>query len=35
MDVVSDTVPRIAGHRAQDLPGWLAANPEAWAHLKP
>ncbi|MCW2993669.1 MAG: nucleoside-diphosphate sugar epimerase [Conexibacter sp.] len=35
MDVVSDAVPRIAGHPAQDLPGWLAANPEAWAHLKP
>jgi NAD(P)H dehydrogenase (quinone) len=33
LDVVSDTVPRIAGHPAQDLPGWLEANPEAWAHL--
>jgi uncharacterized protein YbjT (DUF2867 family) len=33
MDVVSDAVPRIAGHPAQDLPGWLEANPEAWAHL--
>jgi uncharacterized protein YbjT (DUF2867 family) len=34
MDVVSDAVPRIAGHRAQDLAGWLQANPQAWAHLK-
>jgi NAD(P)H dehydrogenase (quinone) len=34
MDVVSDAVPRIAGHPAQDLPDWLAANPESWAHLK-
>jgi uncharacterized protein YbjT (DUF2867 family) len=34
MDVVSDTVERIAGHPAQDLPDWLKANPEAWAHLK-
>jgi len=34
MDVVSDTVPRITGHPAADLPGWLAANPEAWAHLR-
>jgi hypothetical protein len=34
MDVVADTVPRIAGHPAQDLPDWLAANPESWAHLR-
>jgi uncharacterized protein YbjT (DUF2867 family) len=34
MDVVSDTVPSLAGHPAQDLPGWLEANPEAWAHLR-
>jgi NAD(P)H dehydrogenase (quinone) len=34
LDVVSDAVPRIAGHRAQDLPAWLQANPQAWAHLK-
>lgn len=34
MDVVSDTVQRIAGHPAQDLPDWLRANPESWAHLK-
>jgi NAD(P)H dehydrogenase (quinone) len=34
LDVVSDTVARIAGHPAQDLPDWLKANPEAWAHLK-
>jgi NAD(P)H dehydrogenase (quinone) len=34
LDVVSDAVPRLAGHPAQDLPGWLEANPEAWARLK-
>ena len=34
MDVVSDAVARVAGHPAQDLPGWLAANPQAWAHLR-
>jgi NAD(P)H dehydrogenase (quinone) len=34
LDVVSEAVPRIAGHRAQDLPGWLQANPQAWAQLK-
>ena len=34
LDVVSDAVSRIAGHPAQDLPGWLVANPDAWAHLK-
>jgi NAD(P)H dehydrogenase (quinone) len=34
MDVVSDAVPQLTGHAAQDLPGWLEANPEAWAHLK-
>jgi NAD(P)H dehydrogenase (quinone) len=33
MDVVTDVVPRIAGHPAQDLPDWLAANPDSWAHL--
>jgi uncharacterized protein YbjT (DUF2867 family) len=34
MDVVSDAVPALTGHPAQDLPGWLEANPEAWAHLR-
>jgi uncharacterized protein YbjT (DUF2867 family) len=34
LDVVSDTVPTLTGHPAQDLPGWLEANPEAWAHLR-
>jgi NAD(P)H dehydrogenase (quinone) len=34
MDVVSDTVPRIAGHTAQALPEWLIANPDGWAALK-
>lgn len=34
MDVVSDTVPSLTGHPAQDLLGWLEANPEAWAHLR-
>ncbi len=34
LDVVADTVPRIAGHPAQDLPSWLQANPAAWAQLK-
>ncbi len=34
MDVVSDAIPRLTGHAAQHLPGWLEANPEAWAHLK-
>jgi NAD(P)H dehydrogenase (quinone) len=34
MDVVGDAVPSLTGHPAQDLPGWLEANPEAWAHLR-
>jgi NAD(P)H dehydrogenase (quinone) len=34
MDVISSAVPTLTGHRAQDLPGWLAANPESWAHLR-
>lgn len=34
MDVVSDAVARLAGHHAQTLPGWLEANPQAWAHLR-
>jgi uncharacterized protein YbjT (DUF2867 family) len=34
MDVVSDTVERVAGHPPQDLPDWLAANPDSWAALR-
>ena len=34
MDVVSDAVQRIAGHAPIGFADWLAANPEAWAHLK-
>jgi NAD(P)H dehydrogenase (quinone) len=34
MDVVSDTVERVAGHPAQSLPEWLVANPDGWAALK-
>lgn len=33
MDVVSDTVPRLTGHRAQTLPEYLTANPNSYAHL--
>jgi uncharacterized protein YbjT (DUF2867 family) len=33
LDLVSDTVPRLTGHPAQTLPGFLAAHPESWAHL--
>jgi hypothetical protein len=32
--VVSDAVHRVAGHPPIGLADWLAANPEAWAHLK-
>ncbi|HWI71539.1 MAG TPA: NAD(P)H-binding protein [Baekduia sp.] len=34
MDVVSDAVPSLTGHPAQDFPSWLAANPGSWAHLR-
>lgn len=34
MDVVSDAIPTLLGRDALDLPGWLEANPEAWAHLR-
>ncbi|MDQ3916530.1 MAG: SDR family oxidoreductase [Actinomycetota bacterium] len=34
LDVVSDTVPRLTGHRAQSLPEYLDAHPESYAHLK-
>ena len=33
MEVVSDDVPRVAGHPAQSLPEYLAAHPESYAHL--
>jgi uncharacterized protein YbjT (DUF2867 family) len=35
MDVVSDTVPKITGHRAQTMPEFLRANPSSYAHLVP
>ncbi|HEY6759834.1 MAG TPA: NAD(P)H-binding protein [Baekduia sp.] len=34
MDVVSDAVERLAGHPPIGVGEWLAAHPEAWAHLK-
>jgi NAD(P)H dehydrogenase (quinone) len=34
LDVVSDAVPRIAGHPALTLPQYLAANPGSYAHLR-
>jgi uncharacterized protein YbjT (DUF2867 family) len=34
MDVVSDAVPRLAGHPAQTLPEYLAAHPESYTHLR-
>jgi uncharacterized protein YbjT (DUF2867 family) len=34
MDVVSDAVPRLTGHRAQSLPEFLAAHPDSYAHLR-
>ncbi len=33
LDVVSDTVPRLTGHEAQSLPGYLAEHPESYAHI--
>lgn len=35
MDVVSDTVAKLAGHEPQTLPEFLAANPDSYAHLRP
>jgi len=35
LDVVSDTVPRLTGHAAQSLPGFLATHPESYRHLLP
>ncbi|HYM57650.1 MAG TPA: NmrA family NAD(P)-binding protein, partial [Solirubrobacteraceae bacterium] len=34
MDVVSDTVRRVAGHEPQTLSEWLRRNPESYAHLR-
>jgi NAD(P)H dehydrogenase (quinone) len=34
MDIVADTVPRLTGHPAQTLPGFLDAHPGSWAHLR-
>ena len=34
MDVPTDTVARVAGHRAQTLAEYLAAHPESYAHLQ-
>jgi NAD(P)H dehydrogenase (quinone) len=34
MDVVSDTVRRLAGHEPETLSEWLARNPESFAHLR-
>ncbi|MET9108849.1 NmrA family NAD(P)-binding protein [Streptomyces zhihengii] len=33
MALVSDAVPRLAGHPAQSLRAYLAAHPRSWAHL--
>lgn len=35
LDVVTDTVERLAGHPPQALPEFLARNPGSWAHLRP
>ena len=34
MDVVTDDVERLTGHPPQDLPEFLRATPDAWAHLR-
>jgi len=34
MDVVSDTVRRVAGHEPEALSEWLRRNPESYAHLR-
>jgi NAD(P)H dehydrogenase (quinone) len=34
LDVVSDTVERLAGHQPETLSEWLARNPESYAHLR-
>ena len=35
LDVVTDTVARLAGHEPMTLPELLEAHPESWAHLRP
>jgi uncharacterized protein YbjT (DUF2867 family) len=35
LDVVTETVPLLAGRPAQSLEAFLAANPQTWAHLCP
>ncbi|MBJ7520100.1 MAG: NAD(P)H-binding protein [Solirubrobacteraceae bacterium] len=35
LDVVTDTVERLTGHRPQALPEFLERNPGSWAHLAP
>jgi NAD(P)H dehydrogenase (quinone) len=35
LDVVTDTVSRLAGHEPMTLPEFLEAHPESWAHLLP
>jgi NAD(P)H dehydrogenase (quinone) len=34
LDVVTDTVARLAGHEPLTLPGFLEAHPDSWAHLR-
>jgi NAD(P)H dehydrogenase (quinone) len=34
LDVVTDTVARLAGHEPLTLPEFLAAHPDSWAHLR-
>jgi len=34
LDVVTDTVLRLAGHEPMTLPEFLEAHPESWAHLR-
>jgi NAD(P)H dehydrogenase (quinone) len=35
LDVVTDTVARLAGHEPMTLPEFLQVHPESWAHLVP
>jgi uncharacterized protein YbjT (DUF2867 family) len=35
LDLISDTVPRLTGHPAMSLAGYLAAHPESYQHLLP
>jgi hypothetical protein len=35
MDIVTETVPRLTGHRAMTLPEFLDRYPESYAHLMP